>query len=172
MTGTEEGPAVRRLRSASSSRVPLLFLLVVVAGIVAAVLVQQLRSGDGEQSAEQAALRVARERAVQITSYTPQTYDRDVAWARDGATASFAAEYARANRPLRTVVQKVRASAVGHVVAASATARDDDRVTVLLFVDQTVTHGTTRKQTTQHDRVEMSMLRRDGTWLVDDVRLR
>lgn len=172
MTGTEEGPAVRRLRSASSSRAPLLVLVLAAVGIVLAVLLWQLASGDGRQSAERDALRVAKQRATQITSYTPQTYDRDVAWARDGATRSFAAEYARANRPLRTVVEKVRASAAGHVVAASATARDDHHVTVLLFVDQTVTHGTTGKQTTQQDRVEMAMVRRDGTWLVDDVRLR
>lgn len=167
------GPAALRLQQDSGRRVVrVLAVLLGVAVVAVAVLAWRLAGSDTRSDAESAALAVARQRAEQITTYTPQTYARDVAWAEDGATATFAAEYAEANAPLRKVVEKVRASAKGHVVAASATAEDRDHVTALLFVDQTVKQGTSGKQTVQDSRVEMAMVRRHGRWLVADVTLR
>lgn len=173
MTEPEVRSAALRLQQDPRRRlVRVLAVLLGVAVVLAAVLAWRLGGSGGQEDAERGALKVARERAVQITTYTPASYDRDVAWAEDGATRSFAEEYAKANAPLRKVVKKVEASAKGRVVASSATAKDDDHVRVLLFVDQTVTQGATGKQTTQDSRVEMAMVRRDGRWLVDDVTLR
>ncbi|RYJ05752.1 MAG: hypothetical protein EON52_09915 [Actinomycetales bacterium] len=173
MTEPEVRPAALRLQQDPHRRlVRLLGILLVAALVLAAVLAWRLAGSGGQEDAEEGALKVARQRAVQITTYTPASYDRDVAWAEDGATPKFADEYAKANAPLRKVVKKVEASAQGRVVASSATAKDDDHVSVLLFVDQTLTQGSTGKQSTQDSRVEMAMVRRDGRWLVDDVTLR
>ncbi|KQY59697.1 hypothetical protein ASD11_09140 [Aeromicrobium sp. Root495] len=173
MSAPEVRPAQLRLQRDPRRRlVQVLAVLLGIALLLVAVLTWRLVGTGGQEAAEREASKVARQRAVQITTYTPSTYERDVAWAEAGATPAFAEEYARANAPLKKVVTKVKASAQGDVVAASASARDDDHVTVLLFVDQTVTQGATGKQMKQDSRVEMDMVRRDGRWLVDDVNLR
>jgi hypothetical protein len=61
----------------------------------------------------------------------------------------------------------------GRVVNSAATATDADHVKVLLFTDQTLTDNEIRKEGTAplHARsgVELSMVKVDGTWLVDDM---
>ncbi|MEH3033444.1 MAG: hypothetical protein PGN07_05230 [Aeromicrobium erythreum] len=159
--------AVDRLAAGSRPSTPVLVVLAVLGVLVAVLLVAWRQAGADERS-ERAALAVARERAQQITTYDQATFDDDVAWARTGATARFRREYAAANAPIREAAERLRARASGRVVRAAATARGDDRVQVLLFVDQTLTRAG-REQRTQESRLVMTMVHRDGRWLVDDV---
>ena len=151
------------------STVVLGLLLALVLGALAYVL---LRPADDESSARREALKAATTSAIDLTSYDHDHLDRDFAWVKDGATASFADEYATANEPLRAIITQLKADAVGTVVEASATVQDSKRVNVLLFVDQTITNGTDNKSRTERNRVVMSMVNRGGEWLVDDVELR
>lgn len=152
---------------------------VVAAGVAAVVAVALVlvvllvgRGGAGDETSRRDALAAARSAAVELTTYGHATFDSDVAWVDRGGTASFADEYRAANQPLRTVVTRLESDAVGTVVDASATAADSAHVTVDLRVDQTITHGSTGAPTVRHDRIAMAMVRQDGRWLVDDVRLR
>ncbi|GAA3530505.1 hypothetical protein GCM10022234_29620 [Aeromicrobium panaciterrae] len=151
------------------STVVLSLLLALVVGALAYVL---LRPGNDDTSARRDALEAATTAAIDLTTYDHDHLDRDFAWVDDRATASFAKEYAAANKPLRAIITKLEAHAVGTVVEASATMQDSSRAKVLLFVDQTITNGTDDKTRTERNRVVMSMVKRDGTWLVDDVELR
>lgn len=144
----------------------------IVVALVAALVFVLLRSGGDGSSARQEALEAATTAAVDLTTYDHTRLDRDFAWVDDAATDSFAKEYAAANEPLRGIITKLKADAVGTVLEASATEKSDDRVTVLLFVDQTITNGTDSKTRTERNRVVMSMVERGGKWLVDDVELR
>ena len=151
------------------STVVLGLLLALVLGALAYVL---LRPADDESSARREALKAATTSAIDLTSYDHDHLDRDFAWVKARATPKFADEYATANEPLRTIITKLKADAVGTVVEASATVQDSERVKVLLFVDQTITNGTDNKTRTERNRVIMSMVKRGGEWLVDDVELR
>ncbi len=145
----------------------------VVVGVLLLALVAVTwawRHAGADERAERDALAVARQRAAQITTYDHTTFERDVRWARSGATASFRREYAQANAAIGAAAKRLRASATGRVTGAAATAKDPDHVTVLLFVDQTLTR-TGRGQQVQENRVRIDMVHRDGRWLVDDVRL-
>lgn len=153
----------------------------VVTGGVAAVVVAALvvlgvllpgRDEGALEASRRDALTAARSAAVELTTYGHATFDSDVAWVDRGGTASFADDYRAANRPLRTVVTRLGSDAAGTVTGASATVDDATHVSVDLLVDQTITHGSTDGPTTRHDRITLSMVRRDGRWLVDDVRLR
>ncbi|WP_050760900.1 hypothetical protein [Aeromicrobium marinum] len=130
------------------------------------------RTARAELSAGQAALEVATMRAEQITTYTAATLDEDQSWVAEGATEAFAAEYAAANEPLREVIVGVGASARGEVLGAGVDVVDADEVVVVLFVDQTVVQGTTGEPVTERNRVVLTMLQRDGEWLVDDLESR
>jgi len=148
---------------------------VVLGSIVAALvatLVFVLWRRDDDSSTRRDALEAATSAAVDLTTYDHTHLDRDFAWVNDGATSSFAKEYATANEPLRSIITKLKADAVGTVVEASATVEDSSHVKVLLFVDQTITNGIDSKSRTERNRVVMSMVKRDGRWLVNDVELR
>ncbi|MEO6606587.1 MAG: hypothetical protein ABIN55_13370 [Aeromicrobium sp.] len=147
-------------------------LSAIIAALVAVVLVLVLRGGDDEDATRRDALKAATTAAIDLTTYDHSQLDRDFAWVKDGATASFAKEYAVANEPLRTIITKLKADAVGTVVEGSATVQDSHHVKALLFVDQTITNGTDSKSRTERNRVVMLMVERGGTWLVDDVELR
>lgn len=124
------------------------------------------------ERAEREATSVARDRAVQLTSYTAETFDDDTAWARTGATPRFAREYAEANEPVGEVARRVGARAVGEVVDAAARATSARRVEVLLFVDQTITRDGQAPEEPERSRIVMTLVQRDGAWLVDEVALR
>lgn len=151
------------------STVVLGLLFALVLGVLVYVLV---RPTDDESSARREALEAATMSAIDLTTYDHAHLDRDFAWVKTRATSSFADEYATANEPLRAIITKLQADAVGTVVEASATVQDSKRVKVLLFVDQTITNGTDNKSRTERNRVVMSMVKRGGDWLVDDVELR
>lgn len=166
--------AVERLRSPGrrSPVAVVLGLLLAVVLVVVVVLAWRLVATSGPSDAETQALSVARERAEQLTTYDHGTFEEDVAWAEEGATSDFAAEYAEANEPVQAVVERLEATAAGSVLEASATASDDGSVEVLLFVDQTITQAADDEQRTERNRVVMSMVHEGGRWLVDDVTLR
>ncbi|MEJ7633826.1 hypothetical protein [Aeromicrobium sp.] len=151
-----------------------LVVLLVALAVMVALLV---RGGDAADStdqaaAEAAALKAARTSAVSMTSYDYRRLDTDFAWADDAATESFARQYRDANKPLRGVITKLKATARGSVVASAATAKGPRKVQVVMFIDQRVTNRADGDKRSDKSRVVMSMVERDGRWLVDDVDLR
>jgi Mce-associated membrane protein len=155
---------------------PTLLIAGLVAAVVAALLLGSLWLGGRHDAqlrhAETGARQAARTYAVDLTTYDYTSLDHDFGWVTNGATASFAKEYASANAPLRTVIAKLKARATGTVTDAAATAKSTSKVEVLLFVDQTIVNGTNSKKRTERNRVLMTMVHRDGRWIVDDVALR
>lgn len=159
-----------------------------VAGALAAVLALSLGwlayvlatgedSGPGDEAlalaeAEEGALEAARDAAVRLTSYSHTSLDTDFAWARTAGTASFQAEYAKVTPPVADYVERLEVTAKGTVDDAAATAEDEDHVTVLLFVDQTLVSGTTGERTLVTPRITMKMVRTGGAWMLDDASLR
>lgn len=127
------------------------------------------RSLDG---AEADALAAAKGYAVDVTTYNYARLDKDFSWVDNGATPSFAKQYRDANKPLRSIITKLKATAKGSVSEASATAQSTSKVKVLVFIDQAITNSSSKSTKTDHSRVVMSMVKRDGRWLVDDVQLR
>jgi Mce-associated membrane protein len=155
---------------------PLLLLAALVGAVILVVVMASLWLGGRHdvqmRHAETGAREAAKTYAVDLTTYDYTSLDHDFGWVTNGATASFAKEYATANAPLRTVITKLKARATGTVTDAAATARSSSKVEVLLFVDQTIVNGTDSKKRTERNRVVMTMVHRDGRWIVDDVALR
>lgn len=59
--------------------------------------------------------------------------------------------------------------AEGTVVDAASRAESEDRVVVLLFVDQTLTDDSQEENRLDQPRVTMTMVREGDRWLVDEV---
>jgi Mce-associated membrane protein len=157
-----------------------------VVSLVALLVVVLLWQADDDDSragdravalaaAGKAADAAARKAVVEMTSYDYRTVTTDFAWVDDAGTAKFRQQYAEVSAPIKRLVVSLKATAKGTVVASAPVARDIDHVTVLLFVDQEISNpgsGSTKPQRgLDQPRVTMEMLRQDGRWLVDDVRI-
>jgi Mce-associated membrane protein len=122
---------------------------------------------DAEHDADAA----AKKAAVSLTTYDWATLDEDFSWAEDAGTAKFQDQYAEVSAPIRKLVLELKAHAEGSVVDSAARATDADHVTVLLFVDQTLTNQGSSERKLDQPRMTMSMVREGGRWLVDEVKL-
>lgn len=129
--------------------------------------------GDRTDSARTGALEAARERGTRLTTYDHRTLDADFAAVLETATGEFATEYRSTTEQLRPTFVETRAVAAGEVVAAgieSAELEGDGpgRVVVVLAVDQVIT-TTGAPARTERNRIRMTLVRPDASWLVEKV---
>jgi len=129
----------------------------------------------GRLAADRTATRAAERVVVNWLTYDYRTYRDDMAWITKSGTPKFTKEFsAEALEGMRKrIIGPRQLVSRGRVVNSAATATDAEHVKVLLFTDQTLTDKEIRKDRTAplHARsgVELSMVRVDGTWLVDDM---
>lgn len=124
---------------------------------------------EGLLKAEADAEKAARAAAVHLTTYDYRTLSTDFDWVVTAGTPTFRERYAEVSAPTKRYVTEFKVHAVGSVEDAAATAQDLDHVTVLLFVDQTLTSDAGAERQLATPRVRMSMVRSGEHWLVDDV---
>jgi Mce-associated membrane protein len=173
----EQPDPVAQWRMVAGVLAVLLLAAVVTLGVLISKRDPETGSSSGSagaqqlQEAEHAAEQAARKDAVALTTYDWSSLEADFAWAKSDGTTAFQARYAQVSAPIRDFVLKIKAHAVGSVVASAATAKDADHVTVLLFVDQAITNETNSERRLDQPRMSMSMVRSGGRWLVDDVKI-
>jgi Mce-associated membrane protein len=62
--------------------------------------------------------------------------------------------------------------ATGKVFNEAVESANPTRVTLLVFVDQTVSNTSTSTPQVNHNRMELTLLDVSGTWKIDQVQLR
>ena len=105
----------------------------------------------------------------QLLSYDHATFDDDLTAAEKVMTEEFQAEYAPTVEEIRQTALRQRRTQEARVVAVSVIDAEPDRVHTLLFVD---TYSSSRGQDGQdimQNRVDVTMVREGGEWLIDDV---
>jgi Mce-associated membrane protein len=159
------------------------WLVVAVAGVVALVLlgiaailglgvwdVREVHRADQVSQATDEAPGVAEKAAAAILSYGYTTLDADEKSAERYMTPAYARKYAATFRLVKQHAPALKAKVEASVKASGVTHADAHRVTVLLYVDQTTTSTANSGQPQLAlNRVQMSMVERGGTWLVDDI---
>lgn len=127
-------------------------------------------SKDLDRAGDQATA-AAREAAVQMTSYNYKTLDKDFAWVEEAGTARFQEYFADASAKAKPLVTGLQATAKGQVVDAAPKVKDAKHVSVLLYVDQTITSASKKGADVDQPRVTMKMVLQNDKWLVDSVQL-
>ena len=166
---------LRRPALATTSR-PLL-VGVLVSGLVAVVLlalafVDWHRAGelqDGRDAAATVQASVS-DKVEALLTYKYSTFDKDLATAEKTMTDSFKKQYAPTVAEIkdRAIAQKRQQQADVQAVAVlpGATA---DKVETLVFVNTLSTQQGSAKQRIMQNRVKVTMVKQDGTWLIDDL---
>lgn len=151
--------------------VALLSLFAIAATVAAIVLGVVVKNNADTDAAGQEALRTARDYAVALTSIDTAELDEDFARVLDGATGEFKDMYSSSSSQLRQLLVDNQAAGKGTVVDAAIKSQSQDRVEVLLFVDQTVTNTAMPDPRLDRSRIQMTMEKVDGRWLASEVSL-
>jgi Mce-associated membrane protein len=165
----------RRLRVPTVRAVPsvvamLLAVVMVLLLVATGVVGYRVRTHAEAEQARTAALAAARAHVADLLSYDYRTLERDFARGRGVITGAFADDYrATTSEVVRPTAERYQAVVKADVVAASTVSAGPDRATVLLFVNQTTTSTRLDGPKVDLNRVRVTLVQRDGTWLVSDL---
>jgi Mce-associated membrane protein len=131
----------------------------------------EVRRQDRVDEAARAAPATAERASATILSYDYKSLGADEKAAARYLTPGYKKQYtATFDRLVRPHAAQVRAKVEARVKASGVVHADADRVNVLLFVNQTTTSTANGGQPqVALNRVQLSMVRRGSSWLVDDI---
>jgi Mce-associated membrane protein len=109
--------------------------------------------------------------AQTLTSIDSAKIDDNFTAVLNGATGDFKDMYTQASVQLRQLLLDNKASAHGVVVDSAVQSATNDKVVVLLFVDQTVTNTNVPDPRIDRSRVKITMTNVDGSWRASKVEL-
>lgn len=117
------------------------------------------------------ALDAAMKYTLTLTSVDTNAIDKNFTEVLDGATGEFKDMYTESSAQLRQVLVENKATAHGTVIDAAVKSSTEDRVEVVLFVDQSVSNAAAPQPQLDRSRVKMTMDKVDGRWLASKVEL-
>jgi Mce-associated membrane protein len=154
--------------------VTLVALLVVtglgLAGLLGNRGLVEIREASDVRDAEQTAPSVAERATEGILAYDYKTLDVDQDAAERFMTPAFAKKYAASfTKAVAPAARTYKAQVTAKVLGTSVVRATQDRVRVLVFVDQTTVATNKKNPQVALNRVELDMVLRGGSWLVDDI---
>ncbi len=129
-----------------------------------------LTEADAVAQAQREAPAAAERAAGVILAYDHRTLDEDQAAAEALMLPEFASQYAETfEKVVRPSAAQVQAVVTAEVQASAVVRATQDRVRVLLFIDQTTQSTANEEPQVALNRVEMVMVRSGGEWLVEEI---
>jgi Mce-associated membrane protein len=160
------------VRSRPRLALPIALALVLLA-LLGAIgwLVSDARSSRRRDDARQAALQAARQQAVNLTTISYTTADRDLARIVAAATGTLKTQFEAQRTQFPAVLQRDKSVSVGTVLAAGVASQRGSTIEALVAVDASVsnTQSTKSGPLVKHYRMDMKLLRIGGRWLVSQV---
>lgn len=117
------------------------------------------------------ALAAAKKFILTLTSVDTNAIDKNFTDVLDGSTGEFKDMYTKSSAQLRQTLIDNKAAAHGTVIEAAVQSATEDKVDVVLFVDQSVSNGAAPAPQLDRSRVRMTMEKVDGRWLASKIEL-
>lgn len=132
-----------------------------------------LQTAEDAAAVRASALEAARERTVSLTSYDHTRLDQDFAGVLETAVDPFRTEYSGTTEQLRAVLAESQAVATATVLAAGlegevTETEQGERAVVVVAVDQVIATAGAEPRT-ERNRLRMTLVRPEATWLVQAV---
>jgi Mce-associated membrane protein len=140
--------------------------LLVVAGVAVAVFLVRLGDAGADIDTRSDVARVAERFAVEVNNYDAGSVDDYQSTVGDMLSAKFRGEFEKAMQDIVSSVKQTQMKSDGEVLASGVASLDDDSARVLVVADAEV--DTTAGKRVRHFRWEVSLVKVDGSWLVDD----
>lgn len=156
--------------------------MVVIGAVVVVVLLAatiflglKVRSQDNQNGLRSSALTSAKDDGVLLSSYDYRNLTGPgSAWAKveKSATPAFRKNFLSTSGTLGKLLTQYNATATGKVISAGVASFSSSRAVVLLFIDQTVNNSVQKSASaTQPLRTQVTLLRQNGQWLIDDLQV-
>lgn len=142
-------------------------VLLLVAAVAAGIWgFARLSSAEKEIDARADVVRVAEQFAVAVNNFDSNSVDDYRSTVSELLSTKFRGEYDKAMEDIVTSVQEAEMESQGEVLASGVATIDDDSARVLVVSDATVKTVFDERQ--RHFRWEVSLVKVEGKWLVDD----
>ena len=147
--------------------------LVVIAGLAVALIVSQVRlSNQGSLAVDQtSAVATAKVDANDVATYSYLHLHRDFGKVESESTPSFRRSFIGSSNGLSKVLVQYKATASAKVLAAALSSISSSKAVVLLFVNQSVANSTQQGVSTDDSRIEVTLVRGNGRWLLEDLKI-
>lgn len=144
-------------------------LLVLILALTGILGVKALKGKEAEDAREQAAT-AGRKAAETALSYDYRTLDKSFAAARATMTPDFAGKFDETAKVAGELATKTKATVRADVREVGVRDGDADRVTLIIFVNQTTTSTITEgKPRVDLNRTRFTMVRNGDQWLVQEI---
>lgn len=144
----------------------LLVLILALAGILG---VKAWKGKEAEDARDQAAA-AGRKAAETALSYDYRTLDKSFAAARATMTPEFAGQFDATAKVAGELATKTKATVRAEVREVGVRDGDANRVTLIIFVNQTTTSTITKgSPRVDLNRTRFTMVRNGGQWLVQEI---
>ncbi|TCC53938.1 hypothetical protein E0H75_09825 [Kribbella capetownensis] len=147
-----------------------LAVVVVLVLTVGAVLGIKAWQGKQAEDARDQAATAGRKAAETALSYDYRDLDKSFAAARSTMTPDFAAKFDETAKVAGELATKTKATVKADVREVGVRDGNADRVTLIIFVNQTTTSTITKgSPRVDLNRTRFTMVRKDGRWLVQEI---
>jgi Mce-associated membrane protein len=144
--------------------------LSVLAAGLAALATQRVSHRHALDEAREGALAAATNGAATMLSYDYRHLTADIDKASALLTPRFRARYDKTMKDgVKPLAVKYHARTSAAVTAAASVSTATDRAVVLVFVAQTVSNSQLSADRLDRSRNNVTLVRRDGRWLIDDL---
>ena len=147
---------------------------IVIAGLTAltAVLAVKLSDRNHQNDLRSSATSAARQFAIDFSTYDYRHLDQDFAKVSAHLAPSFREQYASTTSSLKSVVVQYRGVATASVQGLGVTSVSSTKAVVVVFLDQQVTNSATKTPRIDRNRLEVTLQRSKGQWLLSDLQLK
>ncbi len=152
--------------------VELIGLTVIVALAVALVISRvQLSNQDAVNGDRASALATAQADAINVATYSYHHLQRDFGRVESESTPAFRRSFIKSSDNLSKVLVQYKATASAKVLKSAVESISGSKAVVLLFVNQSVANTTQQGVNTDDSRIEVTLVRSDDRWLLQDLKL-
>jgi Mce-associated membrane protein len=176
-TAAASGPEVGRGQRDTPARRRFLLIgavtLVVIVGLAVALIVSQVQlSNQNALNADRtSAVAAAKVFAHDVATYSYRHLHRDFGRVESESTAAFRRDFIRSSGSLSKVLVQYKATASAKVLEAGVSSIDSNKAVVLVFVNQSVANSTQQGVRTDDSRIKVTLVRHDGRWLLQDLKV-
>ena len=163
----EQDQAPGRLGKLLTVTIAVLLVLTLTAAVVLGIKAWQGREAEQARSQATAA---ATKAAALVLSYDYRSLDKNFSAARATLTPAFAADFDQTTKVVAEQAKKTKATVKAEVREVGVRDGNADRVTLLVFVNQTTTSTITQgKPRVDLNRARFTMVRNGDRWLVQEI---
>jgi Mce-associated membrane protein len=144
---------------------------IIALAVVLVITYLRLSDANSLDQARSEALAAAQTYAVDVASYDYRTLDQNFALVTSHSTGEFKQQFTKASGAIKPLIVQYKGTAKATVLSAGVVKASTESVTVVMFVDQTVTNSNAATPRVDRNRVSMTVSRHGGQWLIEKVEL-